>query len=169
MYASYNATLAALLLPSAAEGDADICVISKPTTVNGEESTRSGRWGELVVYRYLQELHGSEAVSWMNEHEESGRPYDIIVNDGKESLRYIEVKSTNRPDHRRVLHISPEEIVFALSHRPQYDLYRVVHSQEMAEMILCRNFGEQLRTGGIDLQATWSAAAEHYKSTEGSE
>jgi hypothetical protein len=158
-YASYNATLAALLLPSAAEGETDICVVSTIASSNADESTRSGFSGESVVYRHLQELHGSEAVSWMNEHEESGMPYDITVKDGKDSLRYIEVKSTNRPDHRHVFHISPQEVVFALGHRPHYDLYRVVLSQQMAEMILCRNFGELLRTGGIDLQAAWSPAA----------
>lgn len=81
---------------------------------------------------YLRQQHGLAHVSWVNEHGESGRPYDIELivtsSDGGRATRYIEVKATILPPtHESLSHVrlSLRELQYAEHHPSSYDLYRV--------------------------------------------
>ncbi|XP_033634434.1 uncharacterized protein LOC117295789 isoform X1 [Asterias rubens] len=98
-----------------------------------------GRWGEKLVYKYLIEMakdDPSVTVNWINEYQESGEPYDIILNHGDSEV-YIEVKSTLR-DQKELFEISSREVVFAQAHQKYFHLYRVYNVGKTSAVRLCR-------------------------------
>lgn len=91
-----------------------------------------GRWGEEFVYTVLQrrgELPNGqniEKIVWVNEFQESGKPYDIEV-DLKTGKNYIEVKSTVA-DKKDLVPFSWNELKFAEEKLHDYHLYRVYNA-----------------------------------------
>ena len=80
-------------------------LLTLPTLGNEKEKERVGRWGEHLIYKLMQgSLQGN--IRWMNENEECGRPYDLVVYkvgnaassattvSDKDVDYYVEVKST---------------------------------------------------------------------------
>lgn len=96
-----------------------------------------GRWGEQCVYEFLRRQAGADAAStsnddgallrvvWVNEHSESGLPYDIEIVTGAGST-YVEVKSSAAAD-KDFCEISAAEMDCAREHEGDdaYHLYRV--------------------------------------------
>ncbi|PKU87467.1 uncharacterized protein LOC110097136 [Dendrobium catenatum] len=61
-------------------------------TLEGQ-SSKTGRLGEKIAYRYFTEKLSEEAVQWVNRDFEMGLPYDLIIKKKSETV-YVEVKST---------------------------------------------------------------------------
>ncbi|KAI9914991.1 hypothetical protein PsorP6_008608 [Peronosclerospora sorghi] len=103
-----------------------------------EEREAIGRWGEEYVFNQLKQQHaenGSDlTVEWINEHEESGLPYDLTLSSGNKVVEYIEVKST-RTTEKGVFEISMNELDQAAIHGSSYCIYRVFNAGNAA---LCR-------------------------------
>lgn len=99
-----------------------------------ETRTKIGRWGERYVFIILQKKghlpDGSQirSISWVNEDEETDKPFDIVVeleSDTQQSRTvYIEVKST-AADEKELVSISWTQLKFAEDHRENFHLYRV--------------------------------------------
>eukprot|EP00854_Cymbomonas_tetramitiformis_P004298 gene4298-5292_t len=104
------------------------------------EAARTGRWGEALVHAYLlqatsrltDECRQGQSVTWMNQHAESGAPYDMVIvtrvpdDVGGEVSRkdFVEVKSSIAHD-KGWFEISPAELDFAGSKADQYHVFRV--------------------------------------------
>ena len=87
------------------------------------DTTAIGRWGEELVSRHLRA--SGETLQWMNEHAESGLPYDIrIQREGATDPIYLEVKTTVSTS-RHVFPISGQEIAFAREQQSSYWVVRV--------------------------------------------
>jgi hypothetical protein len=82
------------------------------------------------VYKQLVASHKDNdavEVEWVNEHEESGRPYDITISSGGKVTEYVEVKST-RTMEKAVFEISMNELDQAAIHGSSYCIYRVFNA-----------------------------------------
>ncbi|CAA7050066.1 unnamed protein product [Microthlaspi erraticum] len=59
------------------------------------QAQQTGRKGEEIAYRYFLATHSKEAnVRWVNEHSETGLPYDLLLEYPGGKLEYVEVKAT---------------------------------------------------------------------------
>jgi hypothetical protein len=93
----------------------------------------NGELGERLVFRYLQQELLSQpgtTAEWLNEEQEQGLPYDIIVTtiDGTQATRYIEVKATVQPAVSSAstrFPISAYEAREAVARGSQYELWCV--------------------------------------------
>ena len=98
-------------------------------TTTTEDDVITGRQGEQLVYRMLQNEHPLGKVVWVNGEGESGSPYDIYVNLDNGEKEYIEVKTT-RVFHQHAFPVSIGEAQFFLKHPENYFIYRVyLHDQ----------------------------------------
>ena len=97
-----------------------------------ESQTITGRWGEEFVYEILRakgclpDGRKVDSISWVNEREESGNPFDIKVEVGSDQI-FIEVKSTSS-DTEEMVAISLNELKFAQQERKNFYLYRVYNA-----------------------------------------
>jgi hypothetical protein len=116
---------------------ADAVPLMEAVSLDDEESRfKVGRWGEQYVFIVLQKKghlpDGSriKSISWLNEDEETDKPYDIVVElESDSSLQqfrtvYIEVKST-AADEKELVSISWTQLKFAEDHGGNFHLYRV--------------------------------------------
>lgn len=86
-----------------------------------------GKWCEELIYKYFLERPTIfSAVNWVNQHEESGKPYDfIVVQSG--ITRYIEVKGTPSLQ-KNIIYLSAAEWQCMFAHKENYSLFRVYHA-----------------------------------------
>lgn len=86
-----------------------------------------GRWCEELIYNYFMERPTIfSAVNWLNQHGESGRPYDLtVVQNGV--TRYVEVKGTPSL-HKNIVYLSAAEWQWMFTHKENYSLFRVYHA-----------------------------------------
>jgi len=101
-----------------------------------------GRWGEEYVYKQLADAHRNKPelrVTWVNEDEESGLPYDITVSSASTGsvVEYVEVKST-RTMEKGVFEISMNELDQAAVHGSTYSIYRVFNAGDAARCRVIR-------------------------------
>lgn len=91
-----------------------------------------GKIGEEIVYSYFCNLYkealdtGSVEIQWLNEAEETGQPYDMLIKhlvSGMEDL-FIEVKTTVAEEERE-FEISSQQLRFAFEKGEHFHLYRV--------------------------------------------
>nr|PIM02290.1 hypothetical protein TGCOUG_304720 [Toxoplasma gondii COUG] len=106
--------------------------------VSTSKTDLTGRRGEHIVFSFLSIQFKDEIkdgrcrVLWVNEDEESGTPYDILVtkygrvgsSTPPESI-YIEVKSTSSQS-KSFFEVSHKEWQFAQQHGDQFHIYRVL-------------------------------------------
>ncbi|KAM3327145.1 protein NO VEIN-like isoform X2 [Capsicum chacoense] len=78
-------------------------------TVDPQQALSTGRLGKSAAYNYFVGIFGEHFVKWVNETNETGLPYDLVVA-GNE---YIEVKAT-RSVTKDWFHITLREWQFAL-------------------------------------------------------
>jgi hypothetical protein len=95
-------------------------------TIIASDVARSqiGYWSEELVYHFL--LHdpkGFTSIVWVNEHEESGLPYDIsYIENGVQ--KFIDAKGTPSGS-KDVIYLSDKEWVFMFKQAANYAIYRV--------------------------------------------
>lgn len=111
-------------------------------TLTVEERAAVGRWGEEYVYKQLADAHRDKPelrVTWVNEEEESGLPYDIAVSSASTGaiVEYVEVKST-RTMEKGVFEISMNELDQAAVHGSTYSIYRVFNAGDAARCRVIR-------------------------------
>lgn len=122
-----------------------------------------GRYGEELVYLFLQQQKElgllqrngipdhNVTVIWVNEEEESGKPYDICLQYSspdkltQQSL-FVEVKTTTSPKIG-VFEISHRQIQFAHQHKHAFHLYRVFNAgQPTVQLYRVQNLVQCLDT-----------------------
>ncbi|XP_071713993.1 protein NO VEIN-like [Rutidosis leptorrhynchoides] len=112
----------------------------------------TGRIGESEAFKYFCTELGEKRVTWVNEVNESGLPYDILVEDKDNNEKeYIEVKSTSKMN-KDWFNISLKEWAFAVKKGESFSIARVVLSDKKPAKIttfknpakLCRSKQLQL-------------------------
>ena len=113
----------------------------------GDSKAEEGRWGEQLVYSYLVQSARHDpriiSVTWINEDQETGDPYDIVVTTGslqyprEVSTIYIEVKSTVS-DTKNFFEMSLQQIHFACDKNDAFHLYRVFNAGQQVAVRLMR-------------------------------
>ena len=129
-----------------------------------ERQMSTGHWGEQLVARHLRKTLASAEVTWVNEEEERGLPYDIIVTElggaiGSRNDSYVEVKATSSAD-KPLFEMSIAELEFARAHGAAYSLYRVFNANsEHVRVLKLHNVARSLTNGGLVLFAGAAPAA----------
>jgi hypothetical protein len=101
------------------------------TSAGNESDIVTGRRGEEFVYRYLRWKHPDAEIQWVNQHQESGQPFDIEMI-GKETgnqKNLIEVKTTRIPK-QHTFQISVGEVECLLANQSNYYIYRVYYNND---------------------------------------
>lgn len=111
-----------------------------PDMEDSEINKQTGRWGEALVYNYLQQQSeksgGSVEVTWVNSAGETGNPYDIVME--KDGMKiYVEVKAT-RLGRKELFEMSSKEVAFAEKQKERFHLYRVYNVGNKDNIRLCR-------------------------------
>ncbi|KAI3716435.1 hypothetical protein L1987_67312 [Smallanthus sonchifolius] len=111
----------------------------------------TGRTGEHVAFKYFSSKNGEKCVQWVNEVNESGLPYDIVV-EGKDNRKeYIEVKSTSNA-RKDWFVISVREWQFAVENGDSFSIARVVLSDgNSAQITTYRNPFKLCQSGHLQL------------------
>ncbi|XP_004292523.1 PREDICTED: uncharacterized protein LOC101312697 [Fragaria vesca subsp. vesca] len=91
-------------------------------TPNASQAIMTGRLGEHVAFKYFVEKAGESAVKWVNEHNETGLPYDIVLGENKE---YVEVKAT-KSARKDWFEISMNELQFAVEKGEAFSIAHVM-------------------------------------------
>ncbi|CAB4262981.1 unnamed protein product [Prunus armeniaca] len=94
-------------------------------TSSGRDAMLTGRLGELVAFKYLISKAGKSVVKWVNECNETGLPYDIVVGEKEDSTEFIEVKATQSP-RKDWFHISMREWQFAVDKGEAFSILHVI-------------------------------------------
>ncbi|XP_058477566.1 uncharacterized protein wu:fj29h11 isoform X2 [Solea solea] len=117
-----------------------------------------GEWGEQLVNSFLCHWRDSGEVGrpthvmWCNRAGESGLPYDFKLTFGGSVEVFVEVKSTVKTE-RAFIHLSANELDFALREKERYHVYRVYNAGDAANVRLCRikNLAQHLYTKELTL------------------
>ncbi|KAH0448721.1 hypothetical protein IEQ34_022521 [Dendrobium chrysotoxum] len=106
-------------------------------TLEGQ-SYKTGRLGEMIVYRYFTEKLSEAAVQWVNRDFEMGLPYDLIIKKKSETV-YVEVKSTISTS-KNWFPISKNEWQCAIEKEESFIIARVILcSQTNAKIGILKN------------------------------
>ncbi|GAB4844079.1 hypothetical protein Ancab_014043 [Ancistrocladus abbreviatus] len=96
-----------------------------PVTVDAQQAALIGRLGELVAFRYFCGKDGKALVKWVNEDDETGLPYDIVIGENERIREYIEVKAT-RYASKGWFVVSTREWQFAVDKGDSFSIAHVV-------------------------------------------
>ena len=129
----------------------DIEVLSIPDEDDPVSLKAIGRWGERFVYAFilkrgmLADGRVIQGVEWVNERNETDKPYDILVQI-QDGPVYIEVKSTASSD-KELIAISWNELKFAERESKNFHVYRVYGAgQSSQKLFWLENLYEHLET-----------------------
>ncbi|XP_051926916.1 uncharacterized protein wu:fj29h11 isoform X2 [Hippocampus zosterae] len=157
-------------LPQVTLEDLDL-TCQRPSTVvmtDHKDLKAIGEWGELLVNSFLCHWRDSTdpgrptRVFWCNQSGESGQPYDFEVTFGptgeergdaeEEEVLYVEVKSTKRRE-RSFIVLSANELLFALTRKERYHIFRVYNAGDAQNVRLCRiqNLAQHLHTKKLEI------------------
>ena len=116
-------------------------------TFANEEARAVGLWGERLLYETLREL--GEKVTWVNELQEQGLPFDVILE--RTPPVYIEVKSTISKT-KQLFQLSVKELQFAEKMGDLYTVYRVYGAgSDDVTLASLRNLAQHLADGSLGL------------------
>tara|TARA_B100000795_G_scaffold18465_1_gene12276 strand:- start:1763 stop:2179 length:417 start_codon:yes stop_codon:yes gene_type:complete len=116
-------------------------------TFADEEARAVGRWGERLLYETLRAL--GEKVTWVNELQEQGLPFDVILE--RTPPTYIEVKSTISRT-KQLFQLSVKELQFAEKMGDLYTVYRVYGAgSDDVSLASLRNLAQHLADGSLGL------------------
>ncbi|KAH7521674.1 hypothetical protein FEM48_Zijuj07G0058000 [Ziziphus jujuba var. spinosa] len=123
-------------------------------TPNPVQAMLTGRLGEHLAFKYFTGKLSNSYVNWVNKENETGLPYDIIIEDqenqenGKE---FIEVKSTKSPRKDWFL-ISSREWQFAMEKGDAFSIAHVVIlGNNTARVSVFKNPANLCRLGRLQL------------------
>lgn len=117
-----------------------------------EQAMLTGRLGELAAYTYFSESVGSRRkVNWVNEVNETGLPYDILIEDNEYSREYIEVKATTS-SKKDWFNITLREWQFAIDMGDSFSVAHVVlKDRKAARISVFRNPFQLCQQGKLQL------------------
>ncbi|KAG8375990.1 hypothetical protein BUALT_Bualt09G0016500 [Buddleja alternifolia] len=125
---------------------------SEREEVFAQQAQLTGRLGELVAYKYFVGEVGEGFVKWVNEANETGLPYDIILGDGDDNSReYVEVKATKSARKNWFL-ISMREWQFAVEKGESFSIAHVnIADENMARVTVYKNPSRLCQLGNLRL------------------
>ncbi|PIN21957.1 hypothetical protein CDL12_05333 [Handroanthus impetiginosus] len=116
-----------------------------------QQALLTGRLGELVAFRYFSEKGRDMFVKWVNETNETGLPYDIILGSDESSREYIEVKAT-KSGRKNWFLISMREWQFAIEKGESFSIAHVVLADnDMARITIYKNPAALCQLGNLKL------------------
>lgn len=111
----------------------------------------TGRLGEHLAFKYFTGKAGKHAVKWVNEHNETGLPYDIVVLDKNTGEEFIEVKATISP-RKNWLKITMREWQFAIDKGEAFSIaHIVILENNVSRVSVFRNPVKLLQQGKLHL------------------
>ncbi|WCJ33174.1 Histidine kinase- DNA gyrase B- and HSP90-like ATPase family protein [Euphorbia peplus] len=121
-------------------------------TPNAAESLRTGRQGESIAFKYLTQKFRGKVVRWVNEDNETGLPYDIVIEKGEDIVEYFEVKAT-KSARKDWFNITRREWQFATEKLESFSIAHVVLSgyNSTAKVTIFRNPVRQCQAGKLQL------------------
>ncbi|KZV48452.1 hypothetical protein F511_18258 [Dorcoceras hygrometricum] len=137
-------------------GAPEVMHFSQPNSYGGDklfgkqEALLTGRLGELTAFKYFERNLGNVSVTWVNEANETGLPYDIIISD-EDNKEYVEVKATKATRKNWFL-ISMREWQFAIENGEAFSIAHVILSDtDMAKVTIYKNPAKLCQLGNIKL------------------
>lgn len=125
--------------------------------ISSEADRITGRQGEQFVFQYLQWKYPKETITWINQEDESGRPYDIrmVVKSENNREEFIEVKTTRAFD-QNTFPVSIGEVEYLLKHPSNYFIYRVYYAdnQESSTITVINKIKDNLQLKHLKLSMT---------------
>ncbi|KAK3417007.1 hypothetical protein EUGRSUZ_H02765 [Eucalyptus grandis] len=119
-------------------------------TPDPEQAILVGKLGEFVAFEHLAKKFNQSSVKWVNEDGETGRPYDITIEDG-EGFQYVEVKTT-QSEEKDWFSLSPNEWQFANQKGRNFSIAHVILvGQSRNKIKLFSNPFELCRSGKLQL------------------
>ncbi|KAL3634393.1 hypothetical protein CASFOL_021447 [Castilleja foliolosa] len=117
-----------------------------------QQAMLTGRIGENVAFRYFVEKVGDVFVKWVNETNETGLPYDIVLGgDDENSREYVEVKAT-KSGRKNWFLISMREWQFAVEKGEAFSIAHVVLADNnMAKVTVYKNPARLCQLGNLRL------------------
>ncbi|TYH83645.1 hypothetical protein ES332_D02G145400v1 [Gossypium tomentosum] len=92
-------------------------------TPNTAQALLTGKLGELVAFKYFTGTSGKK-VKWVNKDNETGLPYDLVVEDERGNIEYVEVKAT-KSARKDWFNISTREWQFAAEKGDSFSIAHV--------------------------------------------
>lgn len=125
-----------------------------------EDTADIGKWGEQLVHSFLthwrERASGPREITWYNQSGESGQPCDfkLTFENGQGVTRdvFVEVKTTVKWE-KHFIHLSANELDFALKEKEKYHIYRVYGAGDSQNVRLCRvqNLAQHLHSKTLEL------------------
>lgn len=85
----------------------------------------TGRLGEFVAFKYFEGRVGQTSVKWVNEANETGLPYDLVIGSEESNCEFIEVKAT-KSVKKNWFEISTKEWQFAVEKGESFSIAHVI-------------------------------------------
>ncbi|TYI36077.1 hypothetical protein ES332_A03G117400v1 [Gossypium tomentosum] len=92
-------------------------------TPNTAQALLTGKLGELAAFKYFTGTSGKK-VKWVNKDNETGLPYDLVVEDERGHIEYVEVKAT-KSARKDWFNISTREWQFAAEKGDSFSIAHV--------------------------------------------
>lgn len=114
--------------------------------------SQTGRYGEELVFHVLKTRYPELKIIWINQEEESFKPYDIVIQHNAETFEYIEVKTTKNPQEHSFFISAYEMDLFSKYQNNSY-IYRVFLAEPIKEskIIKISNIVDRLRNKTLKL------------------
>lgn len=156
------------MAPEAVLEDLDLdCTMPQTLVISKDfdDTACIGQWGEQLVFSFLTHWkenggdYGPIEITWFNEKGESGQPCDFKLTFANKGPRagttreiFVEVKTTIKRE-RHFIHLSANELDFALKEKERYHMYRVYGAGDAQNVRLCRikNLAQHLHSKALEL------------------
>ncbi|XP_056626776.1 uncharacterized protein wu:fj29h11 isoform X3 [Triplophysa dalaica] len=163
-----NAVWTKPMAPEAVLEDLDLdCTMPQTLVISKDfdDTACIGQWGEQLVFSFLTHWkenggdYGPIDITWFNEKGESGQPCDFKLTFANKGPRagttreiFVEVKTTIKRE-RHFIHLSANELDFALKEKERYHIYRVYGAGDAQNVRLCRikNLAQHLHSKALEL------------------
>lgn len=119
-------------------------------TYDSAQANATGRLGEFLAYKYFAGKDGNATVRWVNEVNETGLPYDLIVGEDA-NKEFIEVKATRFP-RKDWFHISIREWQYAIEKGKSFSIaFVAITGDNNARVAVFKDPVKLCQQGGLQL------------------
>ncbi|TXG72616.1 hypothetical protein EZV62_001195 [Acer yangbiense] len=117
---------------------------------NVVQALQTGKDGELAAFKHFTGLFGKKAVKWVNEINETGLPYDIVIEETASEREYIEVKAT-KSARKDWFNITVREWQFAVEKGETFSVAHVILCDSDAKVTVYKNPVKLCQQGKLQL------------------
>ncbi|KAK1591130.1 hypothetical protein Q3G72_002764 [Acer saccharum] len=117
---------------------------------NVAQASQTGKDGELAAFKHFTRLFGKRVVKWVNEINETGLPYDIVIWEKESEREYIEVKATKSARKVR-FNITVRQWQFAVEKGETFSVAHVILSDSDAKVTVYKNPVKLCQQGKLQL------------------